>query len=78
MTPRCDELLIQLVVRTYDANGLPVREELSQPLKIFRAVTPDVWAEVDKALAGRRAEAPGAARELVPNDQRDRSEPAAR
>jgi hypothetical protein len=78
MTPRCDELLIQLVVRTYDDHDRPVREEVSQPLKVFRAVTPDVWAEVDKALAGRPGMASGAPRELGPNDPRDRSEPAPR
>ncbi len=48
---RCEEVIVQLVVRTYDDDGRPVREQTSQPVKVFRnAQTQDFWAEVDKAV----------------------------
>jgi hypothetical protein len=51
MDTRCEEVIVQLVVRTYDANGHPVREQTSQPVKVFRnSQTLDFWAEVDKAV----------------------------
>ncbi len=51
MVAKCEEVLVQLVVRTYDDAGAPVREQISQPVKVFRnAATADFWAEVDKAV----------------------------
>lgn len=48
---RCEEVMVQLIIRTYDDMGRPVREQLSQPQKIFRnAQTLDFWGEVDKAV----------------------------
>jgi hypothetical protein len=48
---RCEEVIVQLVVRTYDDDGRPVLEQTSQPVKVFRnAQTRDFWAEVDKAV----------------------------
>lgn len=48
---RCEEVIVQLVVRTYDDTGRPVREQVSQQTKVFRnAETRDFWAEVDKAV----------------------------
>ncbi len=49
---RCEEVVVQLIVRTYDDLGRPIREQTSQPAKVFRnAETRDFWAEVDKAVA---------------------------
>jgi hypothetical protein len=51
MNTRCEEVIVQLVVRTYDADGHPVREQITQQVKVFRnAQTKDFWAEVDKAV----------------------------
>lgn len=48
---RCEEVIVQLVVRTYDDEGRPVLEQTSQPAKVFRnAATQDFWGEVDKAV----------------------------
>lgn len=53
---RCEEVIVQLVVRTYDDEGRPVREQVSQQQKVFRnAQTLDFWAEVDKAVAAMEA-----------------------
>jgi hypothetical protein len=49
---RCEEVIVQLVVRTYDDEGRPVGEQISQATKVFRnAETADFWASVDKAVA---------------------------
>lgn len=49
---RCEEVIVQLVVRSYDDDGRPVREQVTQQLKVFRnAKTEDFWGEVDKAIA---------------------------
>lgn len=48
---RCEEVIVQLVVRSYDDTGRPVREQVSQAVKVFRnAETRDFWAHVDKAV----------------------------
>lgn len=48
---RCEEVIVQLVVRSYDEDGRPIREQVSQPTKVFRnAQTRDFWGEVDKAV----------------------------
>lgn len=48
---RCEEVIVQLVVRTYDDHGRPLREQVSQATKVFRnAETVDFWAQVDKAV----------------------------
>lgn len=59
MESRCEEVIIQLVVRTYDDDGHPVREQTSQPVKVFRnSQTRDFWSEVDKAVKAIAASAP--------------------
>jgi hypothetical protein len=50
MLHRCDELIVQMVVRTYNEDGLPVGERVSQPVKLFRATAPDVWGDVDRTI----------------------------
>ena len=57
---RCEEVIIQFVVRTYDDQGRPVRERVSQAAKVFRnAETRDFWAFVDKQVAAvEQAQAP--------------------
>lgn len=58
---RCEEVIVQLVVRTYDDLGRPVREQVSQPTKVFRnAETQDFWAQVDKAVKAMQAPPPEA------------------
>jgi hypothetical protein len=53
---RCDEIVAHCVVRTY-VDGVPTGEQVSQPIKWFRGTTPDVWAEVDRAVDGLRKQA---------------------
>lgn len=56
---RCEEVIVQLVVRTYDDTGRPLQEQVSQPVKVFRnAQTQDFWAEVDKAVKAMQQPAP--------------------
>jgi len=59
MNTRCEEVIVQLVVRTYDENGRPVREQISPQVKVFRnAQTRDFWGEVDKAVKAMQAPPP--------------------
>ncbi len=58
---RCEEVIVQLVVRSYDETGRPTGERLLGqpngagglvPVKVFRnAETRDFWAWVDKQVA---------------------------
>lgn len=44
---RCEEVLVQLVVRKYDDAGRPVGEQVSQQIKVFRnPETRDFWGSV--------------------------------
>jgi len=47
---RCDEVMVALVIREYDAQGRPQRERVTEPVKIFRASAPDIWALIDQDL----------------------------
>lgn len=67
-TKRCDVVVVQLVVTTYDEHGRPVHEEVSQPVKVFRARARDFWAEVDKAVkAGQQKPQPSPAPSPAPS-----------
>lgn len=56
---RCEEVIVQLVIRTYDETGRPVLEQTSQPAKVFRnAQTRDFWAVVDKGVKAMQAPPP--------------------
>lgn len=56
---RCEEIIVQIVVRTYDDAGRPIREQVSDPTKVFRnAETRDFWGAVDKAVAAMNQPAP--------------------
>lgn len=48
---RIDRVLVQAIVTTYDHNGKPTSEQVTQPVSLFRASTPDVWRELDTRLA---------------------------
>lgn len=52
---RCDEVLVQCMVRAYDADGQMTDEMLTQPVKLLRSKTgPEmagVWAVVDREVA---------------------------
>lgn len=52
-SPRCEEVIVQFVVRTYDDVGRPVDEQVSKAMKVFRnAETRDFWgAVVDTTVA---------------------------
>lgn len=47
----CDEVLISLVLHKTDKTGKRTWEQQTQPVKIFRASVPDIWAQIDKELA---------------------------
>jgi uncharacterized protein YheU (UPF0270 family) len=47
---RCDAVTIQLIVTDYDEHGRPLREHITQPVKVFRAAATEFWSEVDKAV----------------------------
>lgn len=45
---RCDEVVVQFIVREYDEHDRPVNEfMLQQPAKLFRGSSPDIWADAD-------------------------------
>ena len=44
---RADRIVIQIVVREDNEDGLPLSEKVTTPITLFRASTPDVWAFVD-------------------------------
>jgi hypothetical protein len=59
---RCEEVLLQLIVRTYDESGRPVGERVLgrpnasgggiDPIKVFRnGETRDFWAYLDTLVA---------------------------
>ena len=51
MTKRCEEVVITMIVRTYNDDGEPINEQATQQMKVFRANAKDFWAEVDKIVA---------------------------
>lgn len=50
MAFKVEEIVIQVVVRQENEAGEKIGESLSQPAKVFRAATPDVWAFIDAEL----------------------------
>jgi hypothetical protein len=48
---RIDEIIVTVLVRSYNDEGLPTGEQQAAPVKLFRAATPDVWARLDEELA---------------------------
>lgn len=63
---RCEEIVVQLIVRSYDDVGRPVREQVGQPVKVFRALARDFWAEVDKQVS--ELDASNAEQDVKPRD----------
>lgn len=50
---RCDKVMVQLIITEYDEHDRPIGERpvpQGQLATIWRATTPDFWAEVDKAV----------------------------
>ena len=45
---RVDSVGVQVIVTSFNEEGLPVGEQVGDPIKLFRASVPDVWAVVDK------------------------------
>lgn len=65
---RCEEVIVTLVIRTYDDMGRPVHEQPSNPVKVFRnAKTLDFWAEVVDKGVKQMAAAGQVAAAAVPN-----------
>ena len=48
---RCDAIVIQVIATQVDDEGRPIGELIAPATKLFHAKTPDVWAEVHKAIA---------------------------
>lgn len=58
---RCEEVIVQLVVRTYDDQNRPVQEHVSQPVKVLRnASTLNFWAAIDEHVKAMTAQATAA------------------
>lgn len=58
MTTRCEEVIVQVVMRTYDDANAPIAEQTSAPVKVFRnAQTVDFWGQVEKFVAATQAQA---------------------
>ncbi len=51
---RCDAVVVTIIIAELDEHGRPIGELTSQPTKVFRASTPDFWADVDKAVEAMR------------------------
>jgi hypothetical protein len=47
---RIDEIVVTVLVRTYNDAGYTVEEEQAAPIRLFRGATPDVWARLDEEL----------------------------
>ncbi len=59
---RCEEVIVQIVARSYDDAGRPLRELVSQQVKIFRnADTRDFWSFVDTCVAALETQTPAPA-----------------
>ncbi len=49
---RCEEVVVQMIVRTYDDENRPLSEERTNTIKVFRnAATQDFWTWVDAVVA---------------------------
>lgn len=48
MAKRIVSAIVQYVITETDANGEPIGEEISQPIRQFRAIHQDIWARGDK------------------------------
>jgi hypothetical protein len=53
---RCDAVVVQLLMTEYDEHDRPIREQIAQPVKVFRAGAADFWAEADKAITAMRGD----------------------
>jgi hypothetical protein len=49
---KCEEAVVSFVVREYDATGNVIGERSSDPVKVFRAAVPDIWALMDQNISG--------------------------
>ncbi len=47
-TTRIATAIVQYVITTRDDQGEPIDESVSQPIRLFRVVHPDIWAHGDK------------------------------
>jgi len=48
---RVDAVIVSLVVTEYDADGRPINEEQTKPLKMFATAMKDLPAEIDRMNA---------------------------
>ena len=47
-TQKIATAIVQYVITTRDDQGEPINEQVSQPIRLFRVVHPDIWAHGDK------------------------------
>ncbi len=48
---RCEEVVVQVVIRSYDDRGRPIGEATCQPIKVFRAQALNFWHHIDTLVA---------------------------
>lgn len=59
MKSRCEEVVVTVIVRTYNEADEPTGERHYQPVKVFRnADSKDFWAKVDEMIAKANASTP--------------------
>lgn len=46
-TTKIATAIVQYVLTTRDDTGEPIDEAISQPIRVFRVVHPDIWAHGD-------------------------------
>ena len=64
---RCDEVIVQIIIRDYDKCDRPIGEAISQPVKVFRSQSPDFWATVDRIVAMQEQRQMPPGKEIAPN-----------
>lgn len=47
----CQAVEVRIIATQVDDCGRPVGEQISQPVKVFRASARDFWAEIDTLIA---------------------------
>lgn len=43
--------IVQFIETEYNDEGQPINERVAQPMKLFRASHPDIWAYADEQAA---------------------------
>ena len=51
MTRKCEAVLVQFVVKTYNDEGVQSGETVLQPLKVYKGQNVDIWQLADDIVA---------------------------